>query len=68
MRFKVFGAALFAAGILAAPAAQAQTEIQWWHSMAGALSDRVNDSPPGSTPARRTTRSCPSSRAATPNR
>ena len=23
--------------------AQAQTEIQWWHSMTGALGDRVND-------------------------
>ena len=42
MRFKTFGAALLAAGILAAPAAQAQTEIQWWHSMTGALNDRVD--------------------------
>jgi sn-glycerol 3-phosphate transport system substrate-binding protein len=42
MRFKVFGAALFAAGILAAPAAQAQTEIQWWHSMGGALGEKLN--------------------------
>ncbi|MGH6629809.1 MAG: sn-glycerol-3-phosphate ABC transporter substrate-binding protein UgpB, partial [Burkholderiales bacterium] len=23
--------------------ALAQTEIQWWHSMTGALNDRVND-------------------------
>src|SRR6266850_7366139 len=29
--------ALFAAG------AQAQTEIQWWHSMGGALGEKVND-------------------------
>jgi len=42
MRFKVFGAALFAAGILAAPAAQAQTEIQWWHSMGGTLGEKLN--------------------------
>ena len=42
MRFKVFGAALFAAGILGAPAAQAQTEIQWWHSMGGALGEKLN--------------------------
>jgi len=42
MRFKVFGAALLAAGILAAPAAQAQTEIQWWHSMGGALGEKLN--------------------------
>jgi len=27
----------------ATAAAQAQTEIQWWHSMTGALNDRVND-------------------------
>jgi hypothetical protein len=39
MRFKVFGAALFAVGILGAPAVQAQTEIQWWHSMGGALGE-----------------------------
>ncbi len=42
MRFKVFGAALFAAGILGASAAQAQTEIQWWHSMGGALGEKLN--------------------------
>ena len=43
MRFKVFGATLFAAGILGAPAAQAQTEIQWWHSMGGALGEKLNE-------------------------
>jgi len=42
MRFKVFGAALFIAGILGASAAQAQTEIQWWHSMPGALGEKLN--------------------------
>jgi sn-glycerol 3-phosphate transport system substrate-binding protein len=42
MRFKVFGAALFIAGILGASAAQAQTEIQWWHSMGGALGEKLN--------------------------
>jgi len=42
MRFKVFGAALFAAAILGAPAAHAQTEIQWWHSMGGALGEKLN--------------------------
>ena len=42
MRFKVFGAALFAAGILGASAVQAQTEIQWWHSMGGALGEKLN--------------------------
>jgi sn-glycerol 3-phosphate transport system substrate-binding protein len=28
---------------LAATAAEAQTEIQWWHSMTGALGDKVNE-------------------------
>lgn len=36
-------AAMLAAAILLAPAAHAQTEIQWWHSMAGALGDKVNE-------------------------
>jgi sn-glycerol 3-phosphate transport system substrate-binding protein len=36
-------AAVLAAAILLAPAAHAQTEIQWWHSMAGALGDKVNE-------------------------
>ena len=31
--------ALFGASV----AAQAQTEIQWWHSMTGAHNDRVNE-------------------------
>jgi sn-glycerol 3-phosphate transport system substrate-binding protein len=35
---------LFAAlALWGATAANAQTEIQWWHSMAGALGDKVND-------------------------
>ena len=34
-------AALLAAGL--ATGAQAQTEVQWWHSMGGALGDWVND-------------------------
>lgn len=41
--FKSALAALaLACGAIAAPA-QAQTEVQWWHAMAGALGDRVND-------------------------
>jgi sn-glycerol 3-phosphate transport system substrate-binding protein len=43
MRCHAVTAALFAAGILAAPAAYAQTEIQWWHSMEGANNDKVNE-------------------------
>ena len=35
-------AATLAAAMLCAAQAQAQTEIQWWHSMTGALGDRVN--------------------------
>jgi sn-glycerol 3-phosphate transport system substrate-binding protein len=41
---KQFGAVLAAFGLAAtATAAQAQTEIQFWHSMAGALGDKVNE-------------------------
>ncbi len=35
--------AFLAAAAFAASSAQAQTEIQWWHSMAGANGDKVND-------------------------
>src|SRR6476660_3262991 len=40
MKFKILAAAL-AAGALCANA-QAQTEIQWWHSMGGALGEALN--------------------------
>ena len=40
MKLKLAAAALVAA--FAVPA-QAQTEIQWWHSMGGALGEWVND-------------------------
>ena len=36
-------AAILAAAMLCASQAQAQTEIQWWHSMTGALGDKVNE-------------------------
>jgi sn-glycerol 3-phosphate transport system substrate-binding protein len=39
---KIFGAALVLAGLLGAPAAHAQVEIQWWHSMGGALGEKLN--------------------------
>jgi sn-glycerol 3-phosphate transport system substrate-binding protein len=42
MRFKALVATLFVAGMLGASAAQAQTEIQWWHSMGGALGEKLN--------------------------
>ena len=41
MQFKQL--ALAAAVAMAAVSAQAQTEIQWWHSMGGALGEWVND-------------------------
>lgn len=40
MKFRLSAAALTLA--FAMPVAQAQTEIQWWHSMTGALGDQVN--------------------------
>jgi sn-glycerol 3-phosphate transport system substrate-binding protein len=36
-------AAVLAASALFTPAAQAQTEIHWWHSMGGALGEALND-------------------------
>jgi sn-glycerol 3-phosphate transport system substrate-binding protein len=36
-------AAALAVAVLCAPLARAQTEIQWWHSMAGKLGDKVNE-------------------------
>ena len=41
MRVNLLAALLAAAGAFAAPA-QAQTEIQWWHSMQGALGEALN--------------------------
>src|SRR5258706_10051129 len=42
MHRKLLVPALLSASLFS-PGALAQTEIQWWHSMTGALSDRVND-------------------------
>jgi sn-glycerol 3-phosphate transport system substrate-binding protein len=42
MRFKALTVTLFAAGLLGTATAQAQTEIQWWHSMGGALGEALN--------------------------
>ena len=36
-------AATLAAAVMCASQAHAQTEIQWWHSMTGALNDKVNE-------------------------
>ena len=36
-------AAVLAAGMLCAPQAQAQVEIQWWHSMGGQLGEALNE-------------------------
>jgi sn-glycerol 3-phosphate transport system substrate-binding protein len=44
MRFRTLAAVSALAAMLSVPAqAQAQTEIQWWHSMGGALGEWVND-------------------------
>ncbi len=43
MRFQALTATAFAIGLLGASSAQAQTEIQWWHSMTGALGEPLND-------------------------
>jgi sn-glycerol 3-phosphate transport system substrate-binding protein len=43
MKLKLHLAALAAVTALASLPAQAQTEIQWWHSMGGALGEWVND-------------------------
>ncbi len=42
MRINTLAAVLASASLFAGNA-QAQTEIQWWHSMTGALGDRVNE-------------------------
>ena len=41
MRIKILVAALASAGLFST-GAQAQTEIQWWHSMGGALGEALN--------------------------
>ncbi|HYN58304.1 MAG TPA: extracellular solute-binding protein, partial [Rubrivivax sp.] len=43
MKLKSFALAATASALFAALPAQAQTEIQWWHSMGGALGEWVND-------------------------
>ena len=40
MQFRKLG--VLALGACLATGAQAQTEIQWWHSMGGALGEKVN--------------------------
>ena len=42
MRIKLLAAAFASASLFAANA-QAQTEIQWWHSMGGALGEKLNE-------------------------
>jgi len=43
MRIQSLSATLFAAGMLAASAASAVTEIQWWHSMSGQHNEKINE-------------------------
>ena len=42
MKLKLLAVALASAGLFST-SAQAQTEIQWWHSMAGKLGDKVGE-------------------------
>src|SRR5256886_2920857 len=42
MHIRTLAVAVAAAGLFSAHA-QAQTEIQWWHSMTGALGDKLNE-------------------------
>ena len=42
MRINVLAAVLASAGLFSG-SAQAQTEIQWWHSMGGALGEKLNE-------------------------
>ena len=42
MRIKI-GLAVLAGAALLSGTAHAQTEIHWWHSMQGALNDKVNE-------------------------
>ena len=41
MRTKI-GLGVLAGAVLLCGTARAQTEIHWWHSMQGALNDKVN--------------------------
>ena len=43
MRLKPLNATLLAACLFGSSAARAEIEIQWWHSMTGALGDKVNE-------------------------
>jgi sn-glycerol 3-phosphate transport system substrate-binding protein len=43
MKRNAIAAALIGAGLFSLGSAQAATEIQWWHSMGGALGDKVKD-------------------------
>ncbi len=42
LRKRLFAAIAAALSVAVVPAAQAQTEIQWWHSMGGALGEKLN--------------------------
>jgi sn-glycerol 3-phosphate transport system substrate-binding protein len=43
MRTRKLITMMISAALITPVVAQAETEIQWWHSMTGALSDRLND-------------------------
>src|SRR5512140_2503508 len=43
MRIRKLMALMISAALLSPAVVHAQTEIQWWHSMTGALSDKLNE-------------------------
>jgi sn-glycerol 3-phosphate transport system substrate-binding protein len=43
LKQRIFAPLALAAAMAVAPAAHAQTEIQWWHAMSGPLGEWVND-------------------------
>ena len=67
MHIRTLAVALAATGLFSANA-QAQTEIQWWHSMTGALGDKLNEIANGFNASQKDTRSCRSIGAAIPSR
>jgi sn-glycerol 3-phosphate transport system substrate-binding protein len=67
MKLKSLALSAAVAAVMAAPA-HAQVEIQWWHSMGGALGEWVNDLAKDFNSSQTASASSPPSRAATTSR
>ena len=65
MKYSFAAAALATLAACLPLASQAQTEIQWWHSMGGALGEWVNDQAKDFNAAKKTTKWCRLLKAAT---